>query len=133
MSVFVVLFSVAVFFMAGLLVDGGAAINARLRAADIAEQGARAGADQIDEEHLRETGNLRILDGEACAKAEEIVNAHDEARAEMTGCDQAADSVTVTVTVTGNSLFLGLLGFATYEMEGAATAGPNQGTQGVAP
>ncbi len=39
MSTFVVLFSVAVFLLAGLLVDGGAAINARLRAADIAEQG----------------------------------------------------------------------------------------------
>lgn len=56
MSVFTVLFSVAVFLLAGLLVDGGAAINARLRAADVAEQAARAGADQIDVDHLRATG-----------------------------------------------------------------------------
>ena len=56
MSVFTVIFSVVVFLLAGLLVDGGAAINARLRAADIAEQAARSAADQIDVEHLRATG-----------------------------------------------------------------------------
>ena len=60
MSVFVVIFSIAVFLLAGLLVDGGAAINARLKAADVAEQGARAAADQIDVETLRSTGQVRL-------------------------------------------------------------------------
>ena len=70
MSVFTVLFSVVVFLLAGLLVDGGAAINARLRAADIAEQAARAGADQIDVDHLRATGEARMLgQAEVCARA----------------------------------------------------------------
>ncbi|MDR8408543.1 pilus assembly protein TadG-related protein [Nonomuraea sp. 3-1Str] len=76
MSVFTVLFSVVVFMLAGLLVDGGAAINARLRAADIAEQAARAGADKIDIDHLRETGETRLLDqGEVCARAQELITA----------------------------------------------------------
>lgn len=61
MSIFTVIFSVVVFLLAGLLVDGGAAINARLRAADVAEQAARAAADEIDVEHLRATGQARLL------------------------------------------------------------------------
>ena len=78
MSIFTVIFSVVVFLLAGLLVDGGAAINARLRAADVAEQAARAAADQIDVEYLRATGQARLLeDGTVCDKAEEIVSAHD--------------------------------------------------------
>ncbi|MFC7645034.1 pilus assembly protein TadG-related protein [Streptosporangium lutulentum] len=78
MSIFTVLFSVVVFLLAGLLVDGGAAINARLRAADVAEQAARAAADQVDVEYLRETGQARLLEGATvCEKAEEIVSAHD--------------------------------------------------------
>ena len=64
MAVFTVVFAAAVFLLAGLLVDGGAAINARLRAADIAEQGARAAADEIDVDRLRETGRI-VLRGDA--------------------------------------------------------------------
>ncbi|GAB3886299.1 hypothetical protein GCM10027612_23150 [Microbispora bryophytorum subsp. camponoti] len=74
MSVFVVLFSGVVFLLAGLLVDGGAAMNARLKAADIAEQAARAAADQIDVETLRATGEVRLLadEGAVCGAAEKI-------------------------------------------------------------
>ncbi|MFC7104684.1 Tad domain-containing protein [Nonomuraea rubra] len=67
MSVFTVLFSVVVFLLAGLLVDGGSAINARLRAADVAEQAARAGADELDVDHLRETGRRGCSARRRCA------------------------------------------------------------------
>lgn len=40
-AMYVVLFTPAVFLLAGLLVDGGLAIHARQRAADMAEQAAR--------------------------------------------------------------------------------------------
>src|SRR4051812_35349771 len=102
MSVFVVIFSVAVFLLAGLLVDGGAAINARLRAADIAEQGARAAADQIDVETLRATGRIQLLgDDVACPRAQEIVSANQADGVHMIQCAlQGADQVTVEVSVT---------------------------------
>lgn len=129
MSVFTVLFSVVVFLLAGLLVDGGAAINARLRAADIAEQAARAGADRIDVEYLRATGQARLLgDSEVCARADEVVGAHDGDEVTRGRCEVSGGlevTVTVTVRVRWTAFFLGALGFTGSEMEGEATAAPD--------
>ncbi|MGV9772275.1 pilus assembly protein TadG-related protein [Streptosporangium sp. NPDC003464] len=130
MSVFTVIFSVAVFLLAGLLVDGGAAINARLRAADIAEQAARAAADQIDVEHLRATGQARLLEGDAaCAEAEEIVSAHRTDDVQLAGCTVGGGQaeVTVRVSVPWEAFFLAAFGFSGSEAEGEATAGPDTG------
>lgn len=131
MSVFVVVFSLVVFLLAGLLVDGGAAINARLRAADIAEQGARAAGDQLDVEHLRNTGQARLLadEGAVCGRAEEIVSAHGDSGVRLVECAVGAGQVEVTVTVgvSWQAFFLAVLGFAGSEMEAGATAGPDVG------
>jgi hypothetical protein len=125
MSVFTVLFSVVVFLLAGLLVDGGAAINARLRAADVAEQAARAGADRIDVEHLRTTGRARLLgEREVCARAEEIVAAHDGDEIARGECSVRGTEVSVSVRVRWTAFFLGALGFSGSQMEGTATAAP---------
>ncbi|MGN9783558.1 flp pilus-assembly TadE/G-like family protein [Nonomuraea sp. ZG12] len=127
MSVFTVLFSVVVFLLAGLLVDGGSAINARLRANDIAEQAARAGADQIDVDHLRTTGEVRMLgQGEVCARAEEIVAAHGGDGITTAGCtvEQGQAQVTVNVRVRWTAFFLAAIGFSGSEMEGEASAAP---------
>ncbi|GAA3132059.1 pilus assembly protein TadG-related protein [Streptosporangium carneum] len=130
MSVFTVIFSVMVFMLAGLLVDGGAAINARLRASDIAEQAARAAADEIDVEHLRATGQAQLLEeGAVCAKAEEIVSAHASQDVKLGECAVGGGQaqVTVRVSVAWKAFFLAALGFPGAEMEGAATAGPDMG------
>ncbi|WP_235854732.1 pilus assembly protein TadG-related protein [Nonomuraea aridisoli] len=127
MSVFVVLFSVVVFLLAGLLVDGGAAINARLRAADVAEQAARAGADVIDEDHLRETGETRLLgEDQVCARAAEIVAAQggDDVSPGACSLGEGQAQVTVTVSVRWEAFFLSALGFPGSEMTGEAVAGP---------
>ncbi|WP_240506704.1 pilus assembly protein TadG-related protein [Thermoactinospora rubra] len=134
MSVFTVLFSVVVFLLAGLLVDGGAAINARLRASDVAEQAARAAADRIDVEHLRATGQARLLgEDEACARAWEVMDTYGHAEAGPAGeveggtCEVGAGGaeVTVTVRVRWTAFFLGAVGFPGSWMEGRATAGPD--------
>ncbi|MGV9304791.1 TadE/TadG family type IV pilus assembly protein [Nonomuraea sp. NPDC003727] len=135
MSVFTVLFSVVVFLLAGLLVDGGAAINARLRAADVAEQAARAGADRIDVEHLRQTGQARLLgQDEVCARAAEVVEAYSAAASSAASSDvrpaactvtDAQTQVTVAVRVRWTAYFLGALGFPGAQMEGQATAAPD--------
>ncbi|MFI6293128.1 flp pilus-assembly TadE/G-like family protein [Nonomuraea sp. NPDC050790] len=126
MSVFTVLFSVVVFLLAGLLVDGGAAINAKLRATDIAEQAARAGADRVDVEHLRATGEARLMgESEVCERAEEVVTAHDADEVARGECTVSGAEVSVTVTVRWNAFFLGALGFTGSEMEGEATAAPD--------
>ncbi|MFB9251536.1 pilus assembly protein TadG-related protein [Sphaerisporangium melleum] len=133
MSVFVVIFSVVVFLLAGLLVDGGAAINARLRAADVAEQAARAAADQIDEEHLRATGQVRLLgdEGVVCGRAREIVTMHRDTGLQLARCAVAPGqgAVTVVVSARWEAMFLAAFGFAGSAMTGAATAGPDSGDQ----
>ncbi|MEV0581816.1 pilus assembly protein TadG-related protein [Nonomuraea sp. NPDC050310] len=128
MSVFTVLFSVVVFLLAGLLVDGGSAINARLRAADVAEQAARAGADRIDVEHLRETGQARLLGSEeVCARAWEVLDAHRSTGLEAGTCEVTGGGAAVTVRVRAEwkAFFLGAVGFPGSWMEGEATAGPD--------
>ena len=129
MSVFVVIFSMTVFLLAGLLVDGGAAINARLKAADIAEQGARAAADEIDVDTLRATGQVRLLrdDDAVCGRARRIVVAQRADDARMTGCVPAATRVTVRVSVHWDAIFLAALGFPGDDMTGSASAGPDVG------
>jgi hypothetical protein len=53
---FVAIFAPAMIFMAGLVIDGGAALEAKQRASDIAEQAARAGAGQCNVALLRSEG-----------------------------------------------------------------------------
>lgn len=127
LAVFVVLFSVAVLVMAGLLVDGGASINARLRAADIAEQAARAAADTVDIEELRATGKVRISGGSrACGRARAVVRAHREAGAVLTRCAVAsgAQRVTAQVRIEWKAFFLTIIGFSGGTMTAEASAGP---------
>ena len=52
-SVYLAVWAVALMAMAGLVIDGGAAIAARARAADLAQQAARAGADALSPVSLR--------------------------------------------------------------------------------
>jgi Flp pilus assembly protein TadG len=64
-TVFLVTFAVVLLVMAGLVVDGGLAINARQRVADDVEQAARAGSQHLDLVSLRDGGLVRIDPGPA--------------------------------------------------------------------
>jgi Flp pilus assembly protein TadG len=57
---FVLGVALALFALAGLVVDGGLAINARQRVADDSEQAARAGADRLGEAALRGGGAVAV-------------------------------------------------------------------------
>jgi Flp pilus assembly protein TadG len=59
-TVFVIGFAVVLFLCAGLVIDGGLAINKRMRIADDAEQAARIGADSIDVNEFRRTETVTI-------------------------------------------------------------------------
>lgn len=59
-TVFVIGMSIVLFICAGLVVDGGLAINARMRVADDAEQASRVGADSINLDVLRAGGGIEI-------------------------------------------------------------------------
>ena len=69
-SLWVVIFAFTTLALLILVVDGGQTMNAKSRAADIAEQAARAAADDINVTNLREgtaaRGNTVELAGNAC-------------------------------------------------------------------
>lgn len=59
-TIFVLAFAIVLLVMAGLVVDGGLALNARQRVADDVEQAARAGSQNLDMVALRDRGQVRI-------------------------------------------------------------------------
>jgi Flp pilus assembly protein TadG len=129
MAVFTVIFTVVVFLLAGLLVDGGAAINAKLKASDVAEQAARAAADQIDVPTLRSTGRALIMrDRKAvCGAAQEIVKAQAADGVAWKSCTPSRTQVTIEVAAHWDTLFLSAIGINGATMEGSAKAAPDAG------
>ncbi|MBW8484702.1 pilus assembly protein [Actinomadura sp. PM05-2] len=124
---YVVLFTPVVLMLAGLLVDGGLAIHARQRAADMAEQAARAGANQIDDAALRETGRPVIDPGRAEAAACDLLADYDT-RVSGSDCAATQDRVTVRVQITVHPQILGIIpGLGDFTMAATASAVPVTG------
>lgn len=126
LSMFAVLLSLGVFMLAGLVLDGGTAIAARQRAADVAEQAARYGADEVDVPALR-AGRLQVDEGSACGRAADVVAGAGDGAA-MTGCGLGADgSVQVEVAIDTDTVLLGLVGYRALHARSTALAQPCQG------
>jgi Flp pilus assembly protein TadG len=126
-SIFTAIFTLSVILLAGLLVDGGLAIHARERAYDIAEQAARAGANDIDENSLRSTGNIRIATNTACGKANDLMGAYS-GDITSSSCNASPDQVQVTVNIRVSLQLLSIVpGFNAFTMTGTASAHPDEG------
>jgi Flp pilus assembly protein TadG len=129
-ALFTTLFAVFVILLAGLLVDGGSAIHARERAADIAEQGARAAANDIDVAYLRQSGQTRILaGGTACDRAVQLVAEFPEVTGRpdcVVSPDQQTATVQVEIKVRLQLLSI-LPGFSDFTMTSTASANPQAG------
>jgi Flp pilus assembly protein TadG len=112
------LLMVAMLVFAGLVIDGGAAIAARERASDLAEQAARAGADALVPASLRGSSptGLRIDPVAASAAADRVLSLGG-ATGEVTinGLD-----VTVTAHVPRRAVILTAVGIT--DLTGTATA-----------
>ncbi|MEW9527011.1 flp pilus-assembly TadE/G-like family protein [Microbispora sp. NPDC049125] len=132
LSVFMVGFAFLGLGLAGILVDLSSMTNSYLRAADIAEQAARAGAGDIDEDYLLRTGNVRIADtGSSCGKARAIVAAHRDDQVALLGCRVPDDQhVVVTVRLPWDAYFLAAFGVRGGTRDATATAGPKTGQGG---
>lgn len=135
LSLFVVLFTPVVVLLAGLLVDGGIAINARERAADVAQQAARAGANDLNVAALR-SGTIALAP-DACGVATAFVTRYSGIGAVPDGCTTSENNgvpvVTVTATVTVQSQILGIFipQFRTFTEHASGEASPVCGiTQG---
>jgi len=125
-AMFTAIFAIAAFALAGLLIDGGSAINERQRIYGIAESAARAGADNVDVPHLRETGEVRILVAGACNRVEEIVAQYD-GEVELTECNATEEEVAVTLDKVVPTTLLGIVGINDFELTATMSAHPQDG------
>ncbi len=122
-SIILVLIAPAIFGVAGLVVDGGQAVNARQLAADQAEQAARAAADAVDVDAIRAGTGLVIDPFVARRAAERYLAAVGGTGSVSVG----QGFVTVTVTATTSTAFLAVAGVNQISVTGTATARPARG------
>ena len=125
-ALFMALIVVGLLVMAGLVIDGGAAIAARARAADLAEQAARAGADALSPASLRgpSPADLAVDPAAARAAATRVL-----ALADATGDVQISGlDVTVTAHVPRRAVILSAVGLTDLTGTASATATVLHGT-----
>lgn len=133
-SLFLSIFALAAFVLLALLVDGGMALNAKMRAADIAEQAARAAANQVDVADLRSPNPTVVIGPGACAAATAIVAQYkvtSHTTASVTMCDAIPGTTRATVEVSVRTSPVIPLIFGSFPMTATASAYPACGiTQG---
>ena len=136
MTVFVVLWSLVIVMVAALVIDVGLAISQRERAADLADQAARAEAQNLSTVALRQTGGAVIQDDGCLRATNYVTNAassiHYGSAAINTGygthgCSLSGNgpgnSVTVSVNLTYSPFVFDLFsGTVTVTETGTATA-----------
>ena len=133
-SAMVVTLIVMLFVLAGLVVDGGFAINARQKIYDDAEQAARRAANQIDIETLRATGEISILEGQARQQAQAYMSARGYSPGQVeVSVDDIAGEVTVTARDTVQTTLLQLIFIPDFDVQGQATSRPAVGITGEMP
>lgn len=122
-SIFVLGMSIVLMVCAGLVVDGGLAINARMRVADDAEQASRVGADSINLDILRAGGGIVIDPDLAAQRSADYLNGRGYTPGQYS-LDIEGETVSVTVRDTTDTMILGLVGIETYDVGAAASATP---------
>ncbi|GAC1322479.1 MAG: hypothetical protein NVSMB13_00940 [Mycobacteriales bacterium] len=123
-TVLLLLLTPALLALGGLLIDGGTLLAARQHAADLAEQAARAGADRLDTNALRATGNPTLdpdAAGAAACRYVVTVEPHASCTAAIvaTGIRQ---QVQVRIRTTAPTVLLGLVGINTLHTDAIGTA-----------
>lgn len=128
-AIFLIGFAIVLVVAAGMVIDGGLAINKRMRVADDAEQAARAGANEIDIDRLRETGEI-VLDqrlAKATAKHYLATLGYGAGQSDIT-VDQPPNSrVRVELRDTQDSFLLQLIMISSFDVRAGADAEPNTG------
>lgn len=128
-TAFIVIFTAAVVMFAGLVLDGGLALSAKVRAIDEAQEAARAGAQALDLAAYRRDGAVRLVPGQARALAKRYLAATgDTGTVAVTG-----DTVTVTVTAHQRTQLLTVVGLRTLTVTGTGSAHPVRGINAPEP
>jgi len=131
-TAFVVIFTLALLAMAGLVLDGGLALAAKVHAIDDAQAAARAGAQAIDIPLYRSTGTITLDPAQAVADAQGFLAAAGEhgsvtVAGEHGSVTVAGETVTVTVTITQPTQILPVVGVDELTVTGTGSATAQQG------
>lgn len=128
-TAFVVIITLAALLFAGLVLDGGLALAAKVRAMGEAQEAARAGAQEIDLAAYRADGTLRLVPQQASAAAHSYL-----AAAGHTGTvSVAGNTVNVTVSINQPTQLLGLVSIGSITVTATGQAQPQRGISGVLP
>ena len=122
LSTFMAVIALALLMAAGLAVDGGRKIVALREASHLADNAARAGAQAVDLDTLRTTGELRLLPDQATIRAAGYLAGLGHT-GEVT-VEAATVTVTVTLTVDPVLLPTGTMTVAATETAAAITEEP---------
>lgn len=117
-TAFVVIFTLALLLLAGLVIDGGLTLAARVRAIDEAQAAARAGAQAINLPLFRATGQVALDPDQAQAAAQTYLAATGNPGTVTVNGDQ----VTVAVTISQPMQILGLAGIGHLTVTGHGSA-----------
>ncbi len=118
-SAFVVGITITMVVVAGLVVDGGGALNSRMTLADDVEAAAVAGAQATDELRLRRDSVLVVDPVAAQQRAREVLAGRGYENIVVVATDE---SVTVTAHDTVATKMLSLVGINQFDIEATATS-----------
>jgi hypothetical protein len=128
-TAFVAVMMAGIVAVAGLGLDGGLALAAKVAAEGQAEAAARAGAQAIDLAAYRGTGALKLVPAQAETSAQSYL-----ARVGAVGAvTTSEESVTVTVTATVHTQLLGMVGVSALTVHGQGSARPERGVLTIEP
>ncbi|MEV4575073.1 pilus assembly protein TadG-related protein [Nonomuraea jabiensis] len=117
-TVFTAVIAFVLLLCAGLMVDGGAKIQAYREAYAVAEEAARAGAGQMNISHAYTNGRFEIDTNQALTAARSYLSTAGHTGTISTSGNQ----VRVTVTVSRPTTLISLIGIGTVSATATATA-----------
>lgn len=116
-ALWVVFLATVTLAASGLVIDGGYAMAAKREAARVAEQAARAAADELDTDSIR-TGGADLDAPAASAAGRSYLSAVGESGAVTVN----GQTVTVTVTKTQPAKILSAFGKSSFTVQSSASA-----------
>jgi len=120
LTLMLVTMSVALLALAGLVLDGGAKLNAASTAAAVAEEAARAGAGQVSRPTAYSSGSFVVSAAQARSAARQYLNAAGYRNYDVQVLPPR--TIRVTVTVVQPTKILSLIGIVSFSVSESATA-----------
>jgi Flp pilus assembly protein TadG len=129
-TVLLLVLTPALLGLAGLVLDGGTALAARQRSADLAEQAARAGADRLDTDALRSQAGTEsapldpsAAQAAACGYVHTVEPAASCTATVLPGSNgRPSQQVQVRIRTSTPTILLGVIGVNTLHTDATATA-----------